>query len=305
MSNQADTDAAEFAINELLAISKRYRGVLYGVWSVCVLLAILAAVLSTPIYRAQTMVAAAGESSAAGAGVSSLINRFSSLPGIGSIGRSSQQDTLTESLVTLRSPLFMGDFISSKNLKPVLFADSWDEKNQEWTVDSEKDIPSDEDAYVLFVDNLLSVTESKTMPGIVTIAIEWSDREQAASWVNELVSRLNQALRSNAIEKANQTIEYLNQELEKAQVVEVRQAIYFMLEKQINLRTVANVHDDYALKVLSAAVAPDEDRFVRPNRPFLVLIGIIAGFGLGVFSCFLLHALNRLPEEAAGSTTSN
>lgn len=294
MNNRTHSDAAELTLGEIIRVLKQYRMVLAGIWTGCTLLALLAALLATPIYRAETQVAAAAEGAAAGGDLSSLLNRFSSVPGMGAIGKLSPRDTLTETIVTLRSPSFLINFINNGNLKPLLFAKLWDAENKAWLVDGAAEIPTDEDAYMFFREELLSVTENKATPGIVTVAINWHDRERTAAWANALVDQLNERLRAAAISEANQTIEFLNKELETARIVEVRQAIYYMIENQINQRTLANVRDDYALKVLSEAVVPDADRYVSPNRSFMVITGFVIGFVLGVFACFLLFAISRL-----------
>lgn len=296
--------AEELTLGELLRVLKRYRLVLAGVWIVCVAVALLAALLAAPVYRAEALVAAASDTSSAGGDLSSIISRFSSVPGMGALGRLSQQNTLAEGMVTLRSPQFLVDFIRSENLMPVLFASQWDAENNTWLAADEGDVPTPEDAYVFFKEELLSVIEDKANPGILAVAIEWTDREQAAAWVNLLISRLNERLRGKAIDEANQTIDYLNKELEKARIVEVRQAIYYMIESQINLRTMANVREEFAFEVLSQALVPDADRYISPNRPFIVVIGFAVGFLLGVFSCFLLFALDRVRADINGQTSS-
>ena len=296
--------AEQLTLADLLGVLKRYRLVLAGIWIACVAIAVAAALLSAPVYRAEALVAAASDSSSAGGDLSSIISRFSSVPGMGALGKLSQRDTLAEGMVTLRSPQFLIEFIRAGNLKPVLFASQWDADKKTWLESDDGDVPTDEDAYIFFKEELLRVVEDKANPGILAVAIEWTDRQQAARWVNQLISRLNERLRTKAIDEANQTIEYLNKELEKARIVEVRQAIYFMIESQINLRTMANVREEFAFKVLSQAVVPDEDRYISPNRPFMVVMGFAVGFMLGVFACFLLFAFNRLRADISSQATS-
>ena len=229
--------------------------------------------------------------------LSSLVTRFSSLPGMGSLSRLSQRDKLAEGMVTLRSPQFLMDFVAERNLLPVLFAEQWDAEAKQWLSDDQAQRPSLQDAYVLFREELLSVTEDKNSPGIVLVAVEWGDRQQAAAWVNELISRLNNKMRADAIAEADKTIEFLTKELENARTVELRQSIYFMIETQVNMRTVANVRDEFAFKVISPAVVPDADRYVRPNRTFIVFMGGLTGVALGVLCCFVLFAAARIREE--------
>ncbi|MCP4275299.1 MAG: hypothetical protein GY779_02970, partial [Gammaproteobacteria bacterium] len=137
--------------------------------------------------------------------------------------------------------------------------------------------------------------------GLVTLSIEWKDRYQAAEWANDLIRRLNDRLRKKTIDEANQTIEYLNKEVEKTRIVELQQAIYFMIENQINLRTMANVQKEFAFQVISPAIPSDQDRYFKPKRMFIVIIGAILGVFFGVFLSFLLFAFKRIRKDMSAS----
>ena len=296
-TDNASAEQRELNFIELLKVLNAYRWVLVGVTAACVVGAGVFAYISTPVYRAEALIAAADDSAAAGGNISSLISRFSALPGLSGFSRLARRDALSEGMVTLRSPQFLIEYINDNDLMPVLFAPLWDAENEEWLVDDPAEIPSEEDAYLLFREKLLSITEDEVNANIVSVAIEWRNREQAAQWTNDLIVRLNERLRAKAIEEADKTIDYLNKEVEKTRIVELRQAIYFMIENQINLRTMANVRDEYAFKVISYAVPPDEDRFVKPNRPFIIVIGVIVGIALGLFLSFMLFAIKRIRTE--------
>jgi uncharacterized protein involved in exopolysaccharide biosynthesis len=279
---------------EFLDILRRYRWLFSAVLATCLVSAIIWAVISAPVYRAEALVTAADDSSASSGDLSSLVSRFSSIPGIGALAKSAQQETLAEGMATLKSPQFLADFIRDEKLMPVLFADLWDVENKAWISDDPELIPTEQDAWVLFRDELLKIVDDKNNLGMMVISIEWTDRDQAASWVNLLIDRLNNRLRSKAIDEANKTIEYLNKELEKSRIVELRQSIFYMIETQINLRTMANVREEFAFKIISPAIVPDADRYVRPNRPFTILMGGVIGIVAGVFGCFLAFFYHRL-----------
>ncbi|MDP6650647.1 MAG: Wzz/FepE/Etk N-terminal domain-containing protein [Gammaproteobacteria bacterium] len=292
-------DFEELTFIDLIKVITDNKTIVIAITAVVLLTAVIYSVAATKVYRAEVMIAPADEIASSGAGLSSIMSRIGSIPGLGGFSRMARQDKMTQAIVTLSSPKFMMDFIRDNNLLPVLFANKWDAEAREWAVDDPEDIPSLSDGYVLFEKNVLEVTEEDT--GMVTVAIKWSDAERAAAWANQLVQRINQNLRSRAIDEANRTIEYLNSEVEKTLIVEVRQAIYFMIESQINMRTMANVREEYAFKVISPAYPPERDRFVEPNR-FLILIGaVVLGPVFGIFACFLLFALKKIRVELSAA----
>jgi uncharacterized protein involved in exopolysaccharide biosynthesis len=286
----------ELTFIELLRVITSYRITILGVTVVCIVLAGLAAFLLPPVYRAEVIIAAADENSSSG-GLSSIMSRFSGFASMGGLSGLGRRDKTTQAVVSLGSPKFTREFIRDNNLLPVFFADSWDADAGKWNVNSPGDIPTLADGFEIFDEKIRKIEEDDN--GVVTMSIEWTDPDQAAGWANELVQRLNDKLRTRAIDEANQTIDYLNKELEKTRTVEVQQAIYFMIENQINARTMANVRSEFSFKVISPAIAPDDDRFVSPNRPLLFFIGIFGGLVLGIFISFFAFAVGRIRKEMA------
>ncbi|MDP6653054.1 MAG: Wzz/FepE/Etk N-terminal domain-containing protein, partial [Gammaproteobacteria bacterium] len=226
----------ELTFIELIRVLQTYRILVAVITATAFVLALLFAILSTPVYRAEVVIAPASETSAAG-GLSSIMSRFASLPGLGGLSRMGRRDKVTEGIATLGSPNFTIEFIADKNLLPVLFSNLWDAENEEWDVDSKEDIPTLEDGYYYFDESIREIIEEDN--GLILMSIEWKNPVIAADWANELISRLNEKMRTGAITEANKTIDYLNEEVEKTRIVELQQAIYFMIENQINLRTMA------------------------------------------------------------------
>jgi len=292
---QPGNGAEELTFIELVKVLTEYRLVVLAVSAVVLILAGLLAFLSTPVYRAEVLIAAADEGATSSGGLSSLVSSLGSLPGLSGFSRLARQDKTAQGIATLSSPKFTMEFVQQNNLLPVLFADKWDAENNDWNVGDPEDIPTLSDGHVLFTKEILDIVEDDN--GLVTLAIEWTDPALAAKWANELIQRINEKLRVRTIDEANKTINYLNQEAEKTRIVELRQAIYFMIENQINLRTMANVRQEFVFKVISPAYEPEEDMFVKPNRLFIFAIAIVLGPALGVFISFLLFAIKRIRIE--------
>ena len=71
----------------------------------------------------------------------------------------------------------------------------------------------------------------------------------------------------------------------KTDVVTVKQAIYSILQSEINKEMLARGNDEYAFKILDPAVAPE-----RPSTPpawFLMLGGLVGSLGLSVMIAFV------------------
>ncbi len=260
----------------LVAIVMRRRSLVLACAVVGLVLGVLAAVLMTPMYRASVLVAPVEDAEFPDglASVAGQLGGLASIAGIDTAGDSSTD----QNLAILRSRDFAMSFVADQNLVPVLFSEDWDVDSGGWRADAEP--PTDGEVWEKMDEEVRNVSVDRGN-GMVTVSIEWSDPELAAEWANLLVTRINTRLRTRAIDEATRSMDYLNRELERTTNVGVRQAIYRMMEQQINKIMLANVREEFAFTVLDPAVAPEEDDFFRPNRPVLIVLGGLVGVLLG------------------------
>ena len=98
-----------------------------------------------------------------------------------------------------------------------------------------------------------------------------------AAWAKNLVDLANRRLRETAINQATRSIAYLQAELNRTDIVEVRQAIFAVMEQQMQEVMLANVQEEYAFAVIDPPVVPETDDFVRPRRFLVLIFGLFAG----------------------------
>ena len=103
---------------------------------------------------------------------------------------------------------------------------------------------------------VLSVEEDKKS-GLITVSVSWKEPEIVAEWANELVRQLNVQLRKKAIEDSNKRVGYLEKELGKVTIRDMRSVLYNLLEFEKKKAMLANVNEDFALKVIDPAVVPE------------------------------------------------
>jgi LPS O-antigen subunit length determinant protein (WzzB/FepE family) len=99
-----------------------------------------------------------------------------------------------------------------------------------------------------------------------------------------MVEMVNERLRAEAIRNADLSIDYLNKELAKTNLVEMQQAIYRLIQNQVNSAMLANVQREYAFRVIDPAVAPETR--VSPKRTVMTLVGGATGLFVGVIWVF-------------------
>ena len=136
--------------------------------------------------------------------------------------------------------------------------------------------------------------DSKT--GLYTLAIDWKDPKLATQWANELVKRINFHQKQAAIDEAKKSIAYLKNQLNETSVVEMRQAIFRLIEAQTKNIMLANVRDEFAFKVIDPAVVPEKP--IKPKKKLIAMLGTIVGFMLGVFLAFFIAFVKKQKEIA-------
>lgn len=277
----------EISLQQVWRTLDRFRGLIIATTAAGIVTAAAVAWFTTPVYRVDVLLAPVDvESGGALSGVASQFGGLAALAGVDLRGNSSGKD---EAVALLRSRALAGQLIEANDLLPVLFADEWDDSAKAWRTDDPDEVPTLWDAYQLFDDDIRFVNENPKA-GLVTLAVEWKDPGLAKSWADQLVQRVNRETRERAIREAERSLSYLNQQLQKTEVVELRQAIFGLIENQTKQMMLANVREDYAFKVIDPAIVPDLDDPIRPRPLLLVALGATGGLLLGVLIALLLGA---------------
>ncbi|MDH3673522.1 MAG: Wzz/FepE/Etk N-terminal domain-containing protein [Gammaproteobacteria bacterium] len=244
--------------------------------------ALVAAVLMTPIYRAETLLAPVSDEQSAG--LQTLAGQFGDRAALASINVGRGNDKTAEYVAALKSRVLSIAFIKEQNLMPVLFADKWDKANKRWKTDGTK-TPTEWKAFEMWDKGIRQVTQDKRT-GLVTLAIEWEDPSLAAKWANDLVKHVNARLRAEAIGDVDRSIAYLKKQLPGTSSVEVQQAIYRLIEAETKKKMIASTREEYAFTTIDPAVTPE--RKARPNRSVLVLTGLLLGLFFGVAAAIVV-----------------
>jgi uncharacterized protein involved in exopolysaccharide biosynthesis len=271
----------EISLKELFDILWRGRWLIVSTTLVVTLVAGIAAWLTPKTYQATIVISPVSENSSNQlSGMNSITSQFaglaSSLTGI-SVGGDSKK---AESLAVLQSEALTEKYIKDNGLLPVLFQNKWDNVAGKWKVSDPEKIPTLWKANEFFKKQVRVVTNN-AKTGLVTLTISWKNPEVAAKWANDLVQMTNEYLRSKAIAQSERNIAYLTEQAAKTDAVGVRQAVYSILQTEINKVMLARGSDEYAFRVLDAAVPPE--RASAPQKLLWTLGGFVVGLSVSVF----------------------
>ncbi len=285
--------ADEIRFSEVLDVLRRARWIAIPFIVAATLGGLAVALILPKLYTATTVLSPVANTTTGqfGAGLSSLMSSFGGLASLAGLSVSSDSKR-AESLAVLQSEALTERYIEENRLLPVLFYKKWDAAAKRWTETDPEKIPTLWKANEYFKKKIRTVTsESKT--GIVTLEITWKDPDAAAKWANDLVKMTNEYLRAKAIAESERNIAYLNGEAAKTDVVQVKQAIYTILQTEISKQMLARGSEEYALKVLDPARSPE-----RPSslpRKLWVALGLFGSTALCVLFAFFSVAWRRNP----------
>jgi uncharacterized protein involved in exopolysaccharide biosynthesis len=275
----------------LIVWAERRTAVIVGLLPL--IASIIMAVLSTPIYRAEILLipANAKDGAEVASNISGQIGGFASLAGI-SLGGG--DDRKNEAIATLKSRTLTNAFVSDNNLLPILFEKQWDSNLGRWKENLSR-VPTLWDAYKK-IDQIRRLDEDKKT-GLLKLSVEWKSAELSAKWADYIVKRTNQHLRAKAIERADQNISFLRKQLNETSIVEVRQALYRLIESELKTVMLAQSSEEYAFRIIDPAVVPEEK--IWPKRLLLIILGGLSGLFLGVLSALLIGIFGIRRRSAA------
>jgi uncharacterized protein involved in exopolysaccharide biosynthesis len=272
-------------MKEMLSALWRGRWLAVAITATFATLAIAYALLATQWYRAEVVLIPAEREQTLNAG---SLAGLASLAGV-NIGEDSHS---AEAIAVLRSREFARAFIEEQNLMPLLFADEWDSQLGGWKSSNPDEQPDVRDGVKFFENNVLRVLENKKA-GLVTVTVEWKDREAAARWANLLVERVNARMRERVLSETERNLKFLRAELAATNVVTLQQSISRLLEGELDKHMLARGNEEYAFRVVDRASVPKWRS--RPKRTLLVVLATMAGGILAVMVILVRHALQRDP----------
>jgi len=244
------------------------------------------------IYKAEVLMIPTSGGSMPGGKLSGLANLSGISLGGGDAGAEGEQ-----ALARLNTRSFLANHIKQKNLKPILFADQWNEETKLW-INQE---PTDRDSGELLRSMIEAGSHPNSKAGLASLSVEWMNPgspNKIADIANGLVDSLNSQAKKNAILEAKNSILFLEKELEKTNIINSKTVLYNLIEQQVGKIMMANVKDEFVFKVIDPAVVPRH----AENKPVLVIIFI--GVALGIlFGSFFAVSINYFKEQSAEASS--
>lgn len=309
-------DDPEISLRDIFEALIRQRKLIVAFTAGTVVVGLLYAIFTTPLYTASVTVQPVSEQKPGG--LAGLAAQFGSVASLAGINLPSAGAEAVEYIAILKSREFGERFIREQQVKPHLFRDKWDARagawigggregggllsglkrsilatlaalsdDEGWSGEPREAEPSMWVAYQMFNDQIRRIQEDP-QTGLVTVLFEYRNPRLAAQWANAYVAMANEEIRANAIEEASRALEYLNREVERTTAVGLRETIYKLVEAQLERIMLANAREDYAFKVIDKAVEPE--RRSHPKRALIIALSLVLGLILGIFAALARDA---------------
>ena len=162
----------------------------------------------------------------------------------------------------------------------MLYADRWDSTKQAWKSADPSQVPSLDEAVEKLRRELIDIEIDK-VTGLLSVSFEARDRRAVAKWTTNYIDLANRAIRGRTTAESERSLEFLNRELQETQPVAVQQAIYGLIQSQLNSKMLASVREEYAFRTIDNATEPSVKRPERPVRRAYAVVGAFLGMLLG------------------------
>lgn len=260
-----------------------------SIWLFSAVGSVFYALSLTNVYKSEAVMIAAID--AGNMGLGGQIGNLAAMAGI-NIGKDKPGDKSELAVQLLKSRDFVTDFIVRHDLAiDIMAVKSWDPISEEleydpkvydldrkvWTREvkpPQTPKPSPQTLYKQF-DEMFTADKDK-LTGIIKVSLQHPSPKIAQQWLTQIILDVNEEIRRRDIEEANRSLQYLQKKVEETNIAELRTLFYTLIEDQTKTLLLANVKEEYALRMIDPPFVPEEK--AAPRRAVIVVFLTFAGF---------------------------
>jgi len=239
-------------------------------------MAALLAFFSDPVYRA-TVTAVPTAAEALDANVNDVVSRLGGVATLFGANAGISGGSTQVAVELLKSKSFARSFVETSRIHEVLTGCV----PADVAVTETDDCKSSVDRAARRFDREVRRVSFDRRTNIVTLAIDWTDPNVAAAWANNYMAFLNARMRSKAMSDSKRNISFLTQQLDLTNSVEIRAALFRLMEVELKNAMLAEVREEYALKIIDPAIVPGQQDIESPKLWLWTVGGLAGGLILG------------------------
>lgn len=182
----------------------------------------------------------------------------------------------------LKIPIMASNGFDRASGKIIINKRIYDETSEKWVRKVSAPLqaePSASETHERFLEKNLSIYRNlKT--GFIEISIRHHSPVFAKETLEVLIYELNEIIRSRDLDEAKEAIEFLKKQLNQYSTAGSKNVIFKLMEKQLNTQMMADVQNDYLLKIIDSPNLPLKKSW--PSRIMILFFGTILGFSIGI-----------------------
>jgi len=258
----------EISLPDYIHILSRHRILIIIIVVIAVTATAVISVTSPKIYEARAVIMPVAQSQEHN-GMSAVALQF----GI----TSNQTSNASELFSLLQSNILMERVITKNNLVPVFFGEKARKKKaneQIWDG-------------IRYLKRSLYKARDNKRDGIIELSVEFTDPEISAGILNSILTELTDYMSSEAKRVADTNKAYLESLIDKNSDPLIKQKIYSLIARQIEISMMAEVKENFAFKILDPPRIPD--RKIRPRIGMNIVLSFIIALIGGICTAFVIE----------------
>jgi uncharacterized protein involved in exopolysaccharide biosynthesis len=266
----------EINLLDYLNVIKKRSNIIVIIVVVCVVATAAISVLLPKIYRSEAVIMPVNQQSEQG-GMSVIAAQF---------GLSAPSTSNVSELINLlKSNILIEKVIKKNNLLPVFF------KPEELKVmqDNMKIWNG-----IRTLKDVFNVNNNQK-ESIIELSAEFKDPKIAKDIINYMLTELTNYMSNEAKRVAETNRQYLETLIDKNADPLIRQKIYSLIAKQIEISMMSEVKENFAFKVIDPPKVPD--RKIRPKILLNMVLSLITSLFAGIFIAFFMEYVENVKRK--------
>jgi hypothetical protein len=146
-------------------------------------------------------------------------------------------------------------------------------------------IPSYLEAHAVYT-GMMSISQDPAT-GFISLNIEHISPLFAKELLDLIIRESNELLRKKDMEESKQGLRFLTSESSKTPFVTIKDSINDLIEVQLEMQMLAQIHQDYVLIEIDPPFIPEKKS--KPSRALICILGTMLGGMLSVLIVLVRH----------------
>ena len=301
--NKIDNDLFdELDIKELFKIFVQGRWVIASITTFVALAGVVYSLLLPNIYESKALLVPVNPSS----GISAALGSYAGLASLGGINLppSLDEGNSAKAIEKISSlSFFENNILSNISLPDLMAVSSWNSKSNAMIYNEniynslsntwireyshpQKQIPSAQESFAVFINEHLSLTEDKSS-GFITLSIKHQSPHIAKEWTELIIKEINSFYRQKDKSQSEKAVNYLNGKILMTDLSEIKEVIAQILQEETKKLTLIEANDFYVFDYIDPPALMELKS--QPNRAFIAIVSSFLGLVMSILIVLIRH----------------